>query len=298
MMGSSRIVFGLMGMCLVWAPRNEVTCVLWLRLTPIEFDLSILWFAAMYIALDVCSGGLSGVVRASLTNLSRGVILAMMLDHTIGAILGVLLGMAMVKLKWVDCENWDLFAVLERRTGRPRSRVPATRKPEHLVSSEYRTAGKPRPKKKGAAEADGVRSVEDRAAAWLRALRQHLETRETEAALGVYHKARRAPTGWQPPEPEWRSLIELLLEIEAWEDALIVMRDYLRERAEPSPRVRLKLAQVLIQKMERPAQGLKVLGPIPPGSLPENLEAVRIRLVRRAEALREEGTLELDDDAI
>jgi membrane associated rhomboid family serine protease len=296
MMGSSRIVFGLMGMCLVWAPRNEVTCVLWLRLTPIEFDVSILWFAAMYIALDVFSGGLSGVVRASLTNLSRGVIVAMMLDHTVGAILGILLGMAMVKLKWVDCENWDLFAVLERRAGRPRSRVPGTRKAERLVSSEYRPADKPRAKKKDAAEANGVRSVEDRAAARLRTLRQHLKTGEAEAALAVYLKARRSPAGWQPPQLEWRSLLELLLEIEAWEDAVVVMRDYLRELPEPAPRVRLKLAQVLIQKMERPAQGLKVLGQIPAGSLPENLEAVRIRLVRRAEALREEGTLELDED--
>ena len=128
MLGSSTIIFGLMGMSLVWAPRNEVTCIIWLRFTPIEVDLSILWFGAMYIALDVLTGGMSGVLKASLTNLPPGVIVAMALDHTFGAILGIIVGAAMVKLHLVDCENWDLFAVMERRAGRPRDKEPRTKK--------------------------------------------------------------------------------------------------------------------------------------------------------------------------
>ena len=46
----------------------------------------------------------------------------MELDHTFGAILGMIVGAAMLKLGWVDCENWDLFAVLERRAGQPAER--------------------------------------------------------------------------------------------------------------------------------------------------------------------------------
>jgi hypothetical protein len=74
------------------------------------------------------------------------------------------------------------------------------------------------------------------------------------------------------------------------------MRDYIRELAEPSPRVHLKLAQILIQKQGRPQQALKILGQIPEGSLPEKLEAMRGQLVRHAEAMRDEGPLELDED--
>ena len=36
-----------------------------------ELDLSILWFAALYIALDVVTAGMSGVIEASLTDLLR-----------------------------------------------------------------------------------------------------------------------------------------------------------------------------------------------------------------------------------
>jgi membrane associated rhomboid family serine protease len=296
MLGSSTIIFGLMGMCLVWAPRNEVTCIVWLRFTPMEFDLSILWFAALYIALDVFSGGLSGVLRASLTSLSPGVIVAMELDHTFGAILGILVGAAMLKLGWVDCENWDLFAVLERRTGRPKGHETKTRKSKRRLDSVYRMPEKLRGKKnKGRG---GARSLEDPSAVALRALRGHLELGETEVALAVYQKARRSRMGWRPPEREWRDLIEALLEHQSWDDAVLVMRDYLRELPEPSPRVHLKLAQILIQKHGRPQQALKVLGRIPEGSLPENLETMRAQLARHAEALREEGPLELDEDVV
>src|SRR5262249_6784016 len=154
----------------------------------------------MYIALDVFSGGMSGVVKASFTNLSMGVIVAMALDHTIGAILGVLVGIAMLKLRWVDCENWDIFAVMERRTGKPKTRAPKTRKADRLVSSEYREREKATGKKKEKGRAARPQSAEDRSAAALQSFRHHLELGESEAALAVYRKARGSALGWQPPE--------------------------------------------------------------------------------------------------
>ena len=126
MLGSSGIIFGLLAMCLVWAPMNEVVCIIWLRFTPSVFDVSILWFAAGYIALDVLSSSLTGAVMASVLDRSTGAILAVVLDHTTGAILGFVLGVALLKLDWVDCENWDLFAVWKgvkaSRRRRPRGR--------------------------------------------------------------------------------------------------------------------------------------------------------------------------------
>ena len=74
------------------------------------------------------------------------------------------------------------------------------------------------------------------------------------------------------------------------------MRDYVQRSAQPSPRVRLKLAQVLLQKLARPAAGLTVLGQIPDGSLPRSLEPIRRKLVEEAEHMREEGDLELQDE--
>ncbi len=127
-------------------------------------------------------------------------------------------------------------------------------------------------------------------------MRQHLELGEVEVALSAYRKLSRGASARQPPDRDWRDLIEALLEQGLWEDAAQVMRDYVRMQSEPSPRVRLKLAQILIQRLGRPLQGLRLLGEFPEGSLPEALDEIRRRLVRQAEALQEDAPLELDDE--
>jgi len=41
------------------------------------------------------------------------------LDHSVGALLGFVIAVVLLKFKWVDCENWDLFAVMQGRQGKP-----------------------------------------------------------------------------------------------------------------------------------------------------------------------------------
>lgn len=137
---------------------------------------------------------------------------------------------------------------------------------------------------------------EDRAAAAIRALRGHLELGEIEAALGVYKQARARFEGWAPPPLEWVDLIRELVDHEFWDDAVLVMQDYLETAEAPSSRVRMKLAQLLIQKQGRPARALRELALIPPGSLSESLEPLRIRLQQQAERMLAAGPLELGDE--
>ena len=141
-----------------------------------------------------------------------------------------------------------------------------------------------------------VTSMEDAGAAALRTLRLHLELGEVEAALAVYQKSSRLQSAWQPDESAWVELIQGLLGLNAWGDAARVMRDYVAALRESRPRVRLKLAQVLIQKLSRPQQGLTVLSGVPEGILPASLEPVRRKLIQEAEHMREEGDLELRDE--
>jgi hypothetical protein len=75
-----------------------------------------------------------------------------------------------------------------------------------------------------------------------------------------------------------------------------MMRDYLKRSASPSPRIRLKLAQVLIQRLSRPTLALTVLDQIATGVLPASLETTRLNLIEQAEQMREDGELELQDE--
>lgn len=299
MVGASAVIFGLLGMCLVWAPKNEVTCLFWFRFVPIEIDLSILWFAALYIGLDVLTAGLSGVVMANVSRSSTGAILAVVLNQSAGAIVGIALAVALLKLGLVDCENWDLFAVFEGRQGQTRKQA---RKGKFARCSAAGYGPAPEPKSRSKPKAKGairpVKSIVDPSTLALRTIREHLDLGEVEAALAVYRKTSGSRRDWQLPETDCRDLAKSLLEQHAWEDAASVMRDHVRTAFEPSVRIRLKLAQILIQKLNRPLQALKVLEEIPEGALSESLEAIRRQLVKQATAIHEDedGPLEFQDE--
>jgi membrane associated rhomboid family serine protease len=289
MFGASGAVFGLLAMAMVWAPRNEIHCLAFFRFYPMDFDLSILWFAGVYIGLAFLEFGL------------RGFSLSGAMSHLNGALLGAGLAVALLRLNLVDCENWDLFAVIEGRQGE--SRKAATRRRSKMIrpSSELSRFPGDKPKKqtkkkRKKGEPRAVTSIEDRSSGALRNLRLHLEYGEVESALAVYRESMAKISGWQPQESDWRDLIQALLDQAYWGDAARVMRDYVSKIPDPSPRVRLKLAQVLIQRLARPAQALGILNEIPDGALPGKLEPTRAQLVKEAEHMLEEGELELKDE--
>ena len=106
-LGASGVIFGLMAMSLVWAPMNEVSCILLIWFRPFLFDLTILTYTMIMGALQL--------LFFTLTATTAGVFYGSEALHLIGAVFGLAVGLAMLKLNWVDCENWDAFSVLAGR---------------------------------------------------------------------------------------------------------------------------------------------------------------------------------------
>src|SRR5437868_1590737 len=105
-LGASAIIYGLIAIALVWAPRNELSCVLVLvRVT--TFDLPVATYASFSIGIEVLLGFMSAVAASA-----EGTFIAMTSQvlHLMGAATGFGIGVAMLRWKWVDCENWDLFS--------------------------------------------------------------------------------------------------------------------------------------------------------------------------------------------
>lgn len=277
-LGASAIVYGIMAMALVWAPKNELNCLWWFGFRSGLMDMSILWFAVFYIALEVVEVVFWG---AATGQTPVGAVL-----HLSGAVLGFGLGTALLKLGWVNCENWDLYAVLGHHEGQAKESVGIKLKGPKAD---------PKPRRKKAA--DAATSPEDRAAAATRRLKGHLESGSVVEAFAVYDKSVRTVAGWMPPDADWLALIQALLAAEDWRNGVTVMEDYLRRSPSPSARVRLRLAQVLVKEQQRPAHAIKVLDEIPEGVLPENLQSAARQVRRQAEQMREEGVLELEGEA-
>jgi hypothetical protein len=246
---------------------------------PSVWEVPILWFAVLYIGLEVL-----GVVRFGASPSGA-------LAHVLGAVIGFPLAVVMLKAGWVDCENWDLFAVLQRREGR--SREKASLMLAKKKTSRFGGWSSTKPKTRKRSNETVETSPEDRAADALRRLQRLAEQGDADATLVAYRKARDLPA-WSPSERELMDLIKPLLVQRAWSSATPLMRDYIQRFPNQADRMRLKLAQVLIRDLDRPTQALRVLAEI--GALPAQLDALRLQLTRQAEQMQEEGVLELEGD--
>ena len=145
----------------------------------------------------------------------------------------------LLKFKWVDCENWDLFAVMEGRQRPVKGGSQAGEITQPMVSAEYRRRKARQTEKKGQEIEGSVTSIEDAAAG---ALRTHAHAsragRSRGGPVAVYQKSSRSLAGWQPQESDWVNLIQALSVQNAWSDAALVMRDYVKRSPRPSPRIR------------------------------------------------------------
>lgn len=130
--GASGVLFGLLAMALVWAPKNEMTCFAMLGIRFFTFEVTILMFAVGYIALQIAFASLHGFAMSS------------EVIHLLGAAAGFGLGIGMLHLDWVDCEGWDLFAVMNGTVGQPRQRRRKKKKPASSPDPSSKPAAKPR----------------------------------------------------------------------------------------------------------------------------------------------------------
>jgi membrane associated rhomboid family serine protease len=272
-LGASGVICGLIGIGLVWAPRNEISVILILfyGFMPrvFQFEWPVVAFAMLYFGWQIFNGILALAIAGQFLFVSE-------LLHLAGAVLGFVLGTVLVRRGLVDCEGWDLYT--RGTSGRSYSEK-ATRRREAA-----------KPKKKAKPRAD----VEARSAETLGSLRAAIDDGAALEALSAYHDLARMPEGWRPLEPDLLKLIALLQRSGMTAESVPIMGAYVERFPEKAARVRLKLAQVLLRDQQRPAAALKVLGPIPEAELPEDLRPVRRALERQAHKLREEGVLELE----
>jgi len=271
-LGASAIIYGLIAVAMVWAPKNELSCVLLWGLRPMTFELPIATYAGISLGIELLLGVLTVATMSAM-----GTFLAMTSQvlHLMGAATGFAVGAAMVKWKWVDCENWDLFSVYQGRHTMTREDLAV----EELNSAES--------KAKRASLQEQIQGK----------LLEYLAAGEGKASLALHRRGRQQfREGWKIGEEQYVLLISLLRKAEQWDDAVQVMVEYLKK---PQPRgtaVRLALAQILVERLNRPRQALKVLEQVELTKLTQPQQATFKKLWERAEQAAEDGEVELAEE--
>jgi membrane associated rhomboid family serine protease len=292
--GASAVVYGLLAVCMVWAPRNELNCLVIIvagfRTMVFHWDLYYTTVALLYIGEQALGlafwGWLGGEVRVS------------EMGHLSGAFWGAVVAVALLKAGLVDCEGWDLFAFRDKRRKLAqewKERGERIERDKKALRATLKAQARARSAKVGPDEGGDGPNPEGRAVAAVRRVHALIDAGDIDGALASYDTMARTLVNW-PPQPDLYALIKALHARGAEPDSIPLMRDHCRYYPGESAKVRLKLAQVLIRDRQRPAAALRVLAEIPPGSLPPDLEAARQKLARQANRMREEGVLELEGD--
>ena len=266
-LGASSIIYGLIAMAMIWAPANEMTCLVYFGFRPFTFDCSIWILAGFSLALEIAMGILH--VSFSADNLAAAVMSQML--HLFGAGFGFAVAVVMLRLNWVDCENWDAFSVWSGRN----EKKPEERAQEFFESKQGQAAV--------ASKRDTMLSI----------VRHHLAAGDPVAALAVHRRGIVQMPEWRLPEEDHVTLITGLRSKQLYEDAVLLIGEYLKMHNQREPLIRLALGQILLTKLKKPSQAARVLAKIDPHGLDPQQQQQAASLLAKARKLVEENPYEI-----
>jgi len=275
-LGASAIVFGIMAICLIWAPENELHCFLLilLRFRPFVFwfEVAVKWLVAIYVTLDV------------LILVLRGGALSSEFLHVVGAVVGFAVGITLLKTGQVDCEHWDVFSVWAGR---------------HLMTpDEHAKEYAESPAGKREAEARELRRQEKVARQLDMILAQVQAVIRDKNPLPAFHAVKKIVNGnprWMLPESELLQLIQLLTEKVHYSEAIEMMQFYLGCYEVKKNIVRMKLAQTYLLKSQ-PRTALKALKQLDPQTLDAAQQKFYRNLRAKLESMQTQDTYELTEE--
>lgn len=269
--GASAIIYGMLAIALVWAPKNEVTVLMIIVIRPITFDATIMSFSAWYIGLEILTASFEGFAMATATL------------HLMGAAVGFGLGTLLLKKEVVDCEDWDLFSVLSGNYG-PRARdqfgYRIGAKGDGKKTGDLADAAREKePKKQSIRSAAGTKKK-------LAQVAQFVEAGEFETAFDELYNVRLRDSEARLDDPTLKALATGLARQQQWGSASELMQEYIDTYPDIADPMRLRLASVFIKGFENGKSALGVLKHVDQESLPEDVRTTFRKLVKTARELR------------
>jgi membrane associated rhomboid family serine protease len=274
-LGASICIFGIMAVAMVWAPANELNVFVLFFHRHFTLEVTVYSYVTFWVFMELVFGILGIVIGVSDYE-EEGIIvfISSATLHLLGAAAGLGAGLFMLQRGWVDCENWDIFSVLKGRHTMTRDQLAE----ERLNSEEG--------KRKLAAARETMQAQ----------FQNFMKNDEPAAALAVHRRGKLQFADWRLAEPEHVQMIQGLRKWQLWDDAVISMVEYLHLFTERASLVRLALAQLLIEQLNRPVQGLKVLAKLDPKPLPPPQQQKFAALKKRAQKEAEENPFEATVD--
>ena len=278
--GASCAIMGLMAVCLVWAPQNEFTVFMILPTfffaRGFIFEMSILIYGVIYIVWE-----LLGLVLAGFEMSTPAL-------HLIGFCVGLAAGTVYVKKNWVDCENWDLFAVMAGTHGRfgDKSTTVGSHADASLLFGKKvdvaDVAVPEEPDARGAGELTHVNQLIDNGQ-WFEAAEELLTMQMGDIAEELTEKRlRRLATGLHDAD----AIDEAQMFLEEYEERFRLRADWCR----------LRLAHLLLHRRKKPAAALRRMKQVRLSQLSASQQARARKIVATAKQQIRAGVKDAQDE--
>lgn len=265
-LGASSIIYGMLAMSLVWAPKNEVTCLFFAGIRSFTFEITIMTLALWYIG--------EAVLIAVIQQFS----LATATLHLMGAAIGFGAGVALFKAGMVDCEDWDLFSVMSGHYGpfardRYGNRIERPGEKKELELKEVE-----KPKKKAGPNL----SVRKKA---FQTIEQLVDDGDFSTANDELYNLRLKDEKAVLDEDLFERLAIGLAKSGQWDDSIALMVEFIELYPESADVMRMKLAQAYMKGMNDPREALQTLKSIDVASLSDERRAQYQKLIKQAKAM-------------
>lgn len=316
-MGASLALFGLLSISLIWAPKNDVTYFYMVGYYLGVSEVSIMTFGFYYIAFQI----FIGLFFLLILGLGFVILILSQIGHLVGAAIGFAVGMFMLKKKLVDCENWDIIAVMKgtygstdefakyRNTG---FLFPSVNEDQaDSIEDDETEEEKQKRKKKKKFDALGYempleddkydpevfsRKKDSREYKLLKRLKFNLKIGDADNVIIAYNKIRQLDPDWQMEILDQKSLIDLLCQYEDWVHAIPFMEDYLKRSPGLNPAMRIKMAAMFVEVYQRPRRAVAVLKPLKRNQLKEKQGQFYDRILAIAKKQIRQGVVEFEGE--
>lgn len=265
-LGASAAIYGLLVLAMFWAPADNNLCLVLVLLYVIpHVPVPIAIFAAFYLLFDF---GLA---------LFSGFELSTPFLHILGAAVGVVPAVFMLRHNLVRCDNEDLLSRLREVLGLKQPIPPVSKKEQARLVSEQAELADENARKRELTE---------------KSIARHMSVGNIPAAVHVFNDFRKHGGNLQWSETQLRTLIRHFNQAKNHEQTLVCIDEYVQRFQEQAAYCRLLAAKIWLVDRGYPRRAMKLLMAIPPETLDPNLRTKREQLVKAAQADIDAGILE------
>ena len=267
-LGASSAIFALLAVAVIWAPRNDFDTLLLIGFRPITFEIPILMFGFIYVAMNFAIWSFAGHGMGSEAL------------HLTGFLVGIPVGFGMLKTGLVDCEGYDLISYW---TGKEGEESEVGKKPK--IEKD--------PKSKSPEEQNASRMTSQQAIATMQPqITQAIQEGNVDAAVAIQRKLAKshANVPWQ--QSQLFAIIQAYLKKKDYSKAEPLIEEHIALFDQRRFALQVSLVKLWLQS-QRPRHALRYMdGMNPAFLLPEESQQLE-PLVVYAKKQISSGVLEV-----